>query len=86
MKTKLILFVFIFTLSLFFTACQSDTIKPPEDKLSELAYVQSRFQNEQLIVLAVCKVFDGNGMVLKKMNQEINDSISWGVRYLLVFG
>jgi len=66
--------IFVFTLSPLLVACQSSEEEIPEEKPSELAIVQRRLGNEQLISLAVCRMFDGEVTSAKSFFQNMEKS------------
>ena len=71
--------IFVFSLSFLFAACKCiscDDELPEEDPIGS-ATVQRRQGNEQLVALAVCRVFDGKGISVKGFSQNMEKGSYW---------
>ena len=66
-------FFCVVALSFILAACKSEEDVPPAVELTDLT-IQRWSRNEHLLALAVCRVYDGNGMSLKSAEGNMETS------------
>ena len=71
--------IFVFALSFLFAACKSGEDELPGEDPPELTIGQRKLGNEQLVALAVCRVFDGKGVSVKSSFQNMEKGAYWSV-------
>ena len=74
----------VFALSFILTTCKSGTDELPvdTDNTLELPTVQRRLENERLVALAVCRVFDTKAVTLKGSSLDIKQAASLSITRL----
>lgn len=74
--------VFVFALSVILAACKSDNGLPVEDEETGSAAVQRRLDNEQLVALAVSRVFDSKGVSAGSSSSGMKKAASFSITKL----